>query len=324
MWFPKTKKRVKKNSLFHLHLVAGPGLNIANRRAAICARCSPSEFQRRCRSFNELNYFKATEFRNIVCYLFPFIFEKVFPDESTFQHFTLLFVAMRLLLSVGLDPQLLDYARQLLVKFVEKGGSIYGDKFYVNNVHGLIHLADDYVRFGNLDNVSCFPFENYMSKLKRFVKRPGAELVQVVKRVKEREMWVEPKQVDENEVTLKYQHNCGPITDRLSNCEQFLEIKMSGKKVRVSSNDDIVFTEHGFCCVVNVVKEGDQVWFVVRKYREVLSVFMYPCDSVKVGVAKCRALGSKLYTVHAREASKCLKVVTPTYVYVAKLLHENY
>ena len=91
---------------------------------------------------------------------------------------------MRLLLSVGLDPQLLDYARQLLVKFVEKGGSIYGDKFYVNNVHGLIHLADDNVRFGNLDNVSCFPFENYMSKLKRYVKRPGDELVQVVKRVK--------------------------------------------------------------------------------------------------------------------------------------------
>ena len=110
MWFPKTKKRVKKNSLFHLHLVAGPGLIIANRRAAICARCSPSEFQRRCRSFNELNYYKATEFRNIVCYLFPFIFEKVFPDESTFQNFTLLFVAMRLLLSVGLDPQLLNYA----------------------------------------------------------------------------------------------------------------------------------------------------------------------------------------------------------------------
>ena len=87
--------------------------------------------------------------------------------------------------------------------------------------------------------------------------------------------------MDANEVTLKYQHNCGPITDRLSTCEQFLEIQMSGKKVRVSSNDDIVFTEHGFCCVVNVVKEGDQVWFVVRKYREVLSAFMYPYDSVK-------------------------------------------
>ena len=57
------------------------------------------------------------------------------------------------------------------------------------------------------------------------------------------------------------------------------------------------------------------------KRAKVLSVFRYPCDSVKVGVAKCRGLGSKLYTVHVRKASKCLKVVIPTYVYVAKLLH---
>ena len=324
MWFPKTKKRNKKNSMFHVHLVAGPGLQIANRRALVCAKCCPFEFQRRCRSFNELVYFKATEFRNIVCYLFPFIFEKVFPSDNTFKHFNLLFVSMRLLLTPDLPEELITYARQLLNKFVEEGGSLYGNSFYVNNVHALIHIADDYNRFGNLDNVSCFPFENFMSKLKRYVKRPGDELVQVVKRVKERNDWVKSEIVNKNQAVLNYEHNSGPLGDCSDHCNQYLEVTMLGKRIRVSSNDDVVLTEYGFCCVVNIVQIRSHVYLVVRKYRDVTSAFTYPCDSLKVGVAKCRALAEKLYTVHIRKAVKCLKVVAHDYVYVAKLLHDNF
>lgn len=36
-----------------------------------------------------------------------------------------------------------------------------------HNVHGLIHIADDYERFGPLDNISAFPFENFMKNLKK-------------------------------------------------------------------------------------------------------------------------------------------------------------
>lgn len=99
---------------------------------------------------------------------------------------------------------------------------------------------------------------------------------------------------------------------------------MLGKRIRVSSNDDVVLTEYGFCCVVNIVQIRSHVYLVVRKYRDVTSAFTYPCDSLKVGVAKCRALAEKLYIVHIRKAVKCLKVVAHDYVYVAKLLHDNF
>lgn len=49
------------------------------------------------------------------------------------------------------------------------------------NVHSLLHLADDAAEYGCLDNISCFPFENYLGHLKRIVlqnsTRPAAQLM---------------------------------------------------------------------------------------------------------------------------------------------------
>ena len=323
-WFPSVSKRSKRNPLFHLHVVGGVNFKTVNDRALLCARFTPNEFQRRPRSFTELNYFKATEFRNIVCYLFPFIFRNVFPQTVVFDHFLLLFVAMRILLTPNNSVVNIQYARSLLVKFVKDGGKVYTDSFYVNNVHALLHLADDYDRFGCLDNVSSFPFENYMSKLKRFVKRPGKELQQVVKRVKERDEWVLPVVANADEVTLNYRHNSGPSGPFVDNDGEYLQVDAFGKRLRVCSNDDTVFTAKGYCCVVNVVLVGNQVWLGVRKYSSVTSMFGFPCDSKKVGVVKCVGLSKDVLFVNIREACKCLKVVGCEFVYVVKLLHEKF
>lgn len=57
---------------------------------------------------------------------------------------------------------------------------IYGSQHLVFNTHSLIHLADDTKKFGVLDSVSFFPFENYLGTLKRLVRRPQNPLQQVV------------------------------------------------------------------------------------------------------------------------------------------------
>ena len=49
----------------------------------------------------------------------------------------------------------------------------------VYNVHGLVQLAEDASRFGCLDNISAFPFENFLGKLKRMVRKPSFPLEQV-------------------------------------------------------------------------------------------------------------------------------------------------
>lgn len=62
---------------------------------------------------------------------------------------------------------LIDNAEKLLNHFVEYFGIIYEPYFISYNVHGLLHLIDDYKYFGPLDNINCFPFENYMKNLKK-------------------------------------------------------------------------------------------------------------------------------------------------------------
>ena len=52
---------------------------------------------------------------------------------------------------------------------MEQMGCIYGRSQFVYNVHGLIHLASDAKQFGTLNNISCFPFENFLQKLKKLI-----------------------------------------------------------------------------------------------------------------------------------------------------------
>jgi hypothetical protein len=55
------------------------------------------------------------------------------------------------------------------------------------NIHGLLHLVDDYDRFGSLDNCSTFSFENYMKVLKSMIRKPDKPLEQVIIRYNEGE-----------------------------------------------------------------------------------------------------------------------------------------
>ena len=55
----------------------------------------------------------------------------------------------------------------------------------VYNIHGLVHLANDVRKFGSLDNVSSFPFENFLQSLKKMVRKPTCPLPQIVKRMSE-------------------------------------------------------------------------------------------------------------------------------------------
>lgn len=57
-----------------------------------------------------------------------------------------------------------DYAEKLLKFFITNFANIYGSKLLVYNTHSLIHLSQDARKYGALDFVSCFPFENLKLK----------------------------------------------------------------------------------------------------------------------------------------------------------------
>lgn len=81
-------------------------------------------------------------------------------------------------------------AKSLLNDFVKEFGSLYGNHFISHNVHGLIHLYDNFEKFGCLDNISCFKFENYMIQLKKIIRKHEKPLQQIVRRYLEQSIKV--------------------------------------------------------------------------------------------------------------------------------------
>ena len=76
----------------------------------------------------------------------------------------------------------LDYARQLFAYFVTNAEDFYGNTFPVYNVHSLLHIADDVEKYVSLNEISAFPFENFLQTLKKDVRNHKSPVAQVAKR----------------------------------------------------------------------------------------------------------------------------------------------
>lgn len=149
----------------------------------------PSEILRKPRSdFNKFHRWKATEFRFFLLYLTPFILYDILPnDYNDFLHFSVLHCAIRILCDPLNCVRNKEYAAKLLLWFVQNFKRLYGTKNCVYNVHNLIHLADDINTFRvPLDDFSCFPFENEMKNVKRYLRKHDKPLSQIFKRISEK------------------------------------------------------------------------------------------------------------------------------------------
>ncbi|KAF0749971.1 Uncharacterized protein FWK35_00025027 [Aphis craccivora] len=102
----------------------------------------PCEFSRKLRSLVEVARWKATEFRSFLLYTGPVILKSIVPDNCL-KNFKALNIAMIKLLSPNCRS-FVQYSDELLNYFVETFEEIYGRHFVSSNIHGLIHLVDDY------------------------------------------------------------------------------------------------------------------------------------------------------------------------------------
>ena len=157
--------------------------NIISKRLLDLAQFIPAEFSRRPRSLSEIEFWKATEYRQFLVYLSPIVLHGILPRPK-YEHFLLLHAAMYILLSCNADdPDWNRFAKDLLHSFVSRTPDLYGREFLIYNL--LLHLADDGLKFGPLDNVCAFCFENYMQQIKRILRKMNNHLQQVVRRISE-------------------------------------------------------------------------------------------------------------------------------------------
>ncbi|XP_060859445.1 uncharacterized protein LOC132936702, partial [Metopolophium dirhodum] len=126
----------------------------------------PSEFNRLTRSIDELEYWKATEYRTFLLYT-GHILLKGRIKSSLYQHFLLLHSAIKILISNETCFSLNDLANNFLKQFVQDYPNLYGEEYVTYNVHGLIHISNFVKIHGPLDQFSAFKFENYLQIIKK-------------------------------------------------------------------------------------------------------------------------------------------------------------
>jgi hypothetical protein len=251
----------------------------------------PSEFARKPRSLLEVDRWKATEFRQFLLYTGPVVLLGKIPNPL-YQNFMLLSVGVRILLSPAYcrQPSRVDYAHDLLVLFVQHCGDLYDRKLFVYNVHGLVHLADEVRLHGCLDNISAFPFENFLGQLKKLVRQPNFPLQQVIRRLSERK----EKSVVMNNIhrpQVKQRHSDGPVLPNMGACKQYKELLMESQKILVKEGDNCVKVNDCIGLVRNIlVMNMDKLYILVEYFHRISDFFDYPLSSKKIGIYRVSQL----------------------------------
>jgi len=247
----------------------------------------PREFCRKPRPLADAKRWKATECRLFILYTGPVVLHgKV--SETVYNNFMMLSVAVRVLLDSNSSLQLFDYAEKLLSCFVDNFSFVYGEQHIVYNVHSLIHLADDARLYGALDNVSCFPYENYMQKIKRMVRKGQNPIAQIMRRAAEKQMCdhlSNSSSISSAPGVHKMPHSSGPLPKGQWACQQYKQY--CSHSIFVSCQDgDNCFMINDQCIVVQnillTVSNETLIVYEFFKFKEPL--FLYPLNSLELGI----------------------------------------
>lgn len=123
----------------------------------------------------------------------------------------------------------------------------------VYNVHSLVHITDDVQNFGALDAVSCFPFENHLTLIKKSTRRSFLPFQQIIGRLYEMQHLKK-----HGPTTLCSGEHCsGPVVDCLGECQQFRAAVTKDFKLSNSCRDSCVLTEKQSVGIVRNILRSD-------------------------------------------------------------------
>lgn len=131
----------------------------------------PSETTRSVRPLNTISYWKSIEFRHFLLYFGPVVLKGILSEEA-YVHFLHLSLASSIFgCQKYVDNQKIRaVGAKLLKTFVETFKDLYGDDSISYNVHNLIHVAADVEEYGLLSNISAYPYESTLYRIKRLLK----------------------------------------------------------------------------------------------------------------------------------------------------------
>lgn len=283
----------------------------------------PRSFSRKPRSLFEFRMWKATEFRLFLLYAGPVVLRNNLPSNVC-RNFMLLSVAMRILLSPNLCSEFCEYAGDLLKVFVENFKTIYGPEFVVYNVHCLIHIAQDAQRFGPLGNISCFPYENFLGKIRNMVRRPQYPIQQVVRRVYEKQRVKLDAQAEKSAGQQRKLHFFGPLPKGFETYGQYKQYYWGNMLISDASGDNCFDVNGQIALVRNILHSSDRDTHVVCELFEKKETFYdYPLDSSALGISVVYRLSGHLQVIPVTEFTKKVILLPYNGAFVAlPLLHD--
>jgi hypothetical protein len=244
-----------------------------SRRMIIFKYCIPCNFNRKCRTLKDIKHWKATEFRTFLLYVGPSVLRKVL-NASMFNHF-MLFHSSIYILANSSDNEWVNYAGQLLSRFVQETPLIYFKEMIVYNMHSLLHLHEDVLRHGPLDEFSAFEFDNSMQGLQKLIRMNRSHLSQVVRRIIE---------LDSNPV------------EKIP--------RMSDKSISAKKGDNCFITNDLSICVVSkVLCHGTYECF---KFNNKRIVTYYPFPSEKLFIFKVNNPSNPMVIKFNQVLKKCM------------------
>ena len=241
----------------------------------------PCDFNRKPRSFVELDRFKASEFRHIIMYTGIILFKDIV-QEKVYENFLVLMFIIRILLDGNLscDQEMLEYARNLCFLFVKQYRKIYKTMNVTYNIHSLIHIVDDVERLGVLDSFSAFPYENFLGNIKRKIRSSNNPLSQINRRLSE---------------GYSFSHKHFENSDRtfVINGHRIIPTKMK---------DSCILLHNESVASVEEIHEDN---LRVCKYKIIKPATKYPTDSSIIGVNIVCKTNEKVLIPKSSVKNKC-------------------
>ena len=253
--------------------------------------CISNDFARMPRSLDEMEYYKATEYRTFLLYTGCIVLKGVLKKEY-YRNFLLLCVAIRLLLVP--TEQNVNSAEQLLEQFVEQFGRLYGPHNLVYNVHCLTHLAANVREHGSLEDFSAFPYENFLHSVKQLIRGSKHVMQQAISRIAEIEALSIPHGRKFEYPHLARLHDNGPVPDGYSNYKQFSVLTLENFTVSTNKRNHCIQIGQHIVVVKNFLELDGEILVVYQIFSRIGNLFKLPIKSSKVGIYKASGLESRL------------------------------
>ena len=311
--------------------------NKASERLLQIRQYQPCEFERPPDTLDKIKLWKATQYRVFLLYIGLPVLEGLI-DEKYLKHFTYLVCCARYMTkklpsdeddALKVKERIARIVRPLLREFVQDSITLFGPEFVTYNIHNLIHIVDDYLTFGSLEEFSAFIFENFLKDVKSYVHAGYKPRQQIVSRYSAEirmgihaekamrdvdrepiddvaEFYEEPMLLHKDDETdiLEEEEESEP-----QKYESFQELRLRNFKLRTDHDGDrfcLIGSRH-YARVEKILRKVDsgEIFLVGKYFLNVKNSFISPVKSEDVGLVSCSHLSEMRWFSMTELNTKC-------------------